>query len=480
MLVELNAAMRICAVSRFWLWLIALPIMLGAWGSQVVAAEPKLPNIIFLLADDLGYGDLACQGHPYARTPHLDQLAKQGTRFEQFYVTGITCCPSRTGFMTSWHPARFANYPADYGFGARVTITQLLKQRGYTTAHFGKWHIGPETDKGTYGIDEIGAGDLPKSRKRDAANSATQGRDSKIYDAAIRFLEAHRDEPFYLNVWGHITHFPVNPAPALVEPFQDLRVQESDFGPELQTKFDQVRELKQDVDVAMRNYLADVSSLDHDVGRLLSKLDELGLADNTIVVFSSDHGPAPVKSNSDKQSDGAKESRDELKSNMLGSSGPFRGGKHTMLEGGVRVPFIVRWPGHVPAGRVDQQSVLSAFDWLPTLCRLTSTKCDPSQLDGQDASSALLGKASLVRNKPLFWRTSSQGAPIGIRDGKWKAYFPSRKRGEIELYDVVSDPGESKNLASQQPAVVEKLQLLVTQWSAALPADYAKVSDKAD
>src|SRR6185503_19225179 len=121
------------------------------------AADPGKPNIVFILADDLGYGDLACYGHPYARTPALDQLAREGTRFRQFNVTGVTCCPSRTGFMTSKFPATFHGYPANAGFADRVTITELLKKRGYRTGHFGKWHIGPETKNGTYGIDTIGA-----------------------------------------------------------------------------------------------------------------------------------------------------------------------------------------------------------------------------------------------------------------------------------------------------------------------------------
>jgi len=120
---------------------------------EASAAPPAKPNIVFLLADDLGYGDLACCGHPYARTPNLDRLAKEGTRFEQFYVTGVTCCPSRTGFMTSKFPATFRGYPANAGFGAQITVTELLHQQGYRTGHFGKWHIGPDEKPGTYGID---------------------------------------------------------------------------------------------------------------------------------------------------------------------------------------------------------------------------------------------------------------------------------------------------------------------------------------
>ena len=130
-------------------------LLLIAPSTGTQAADERPPNIVFMFADDLGYGDLGCYGHPYAKTPVLDQLAKEGTRFTQFYVTGVTCNPSRTGLMTGLYPARFPKYAADFGFGDRTTITELLKKRGYRTGHFGKWHIGPDDSDGTYGIDSV-------------------------------------------------------------------------------------------------------------------------------------------------------------------------------------------------------------------------------------------------------------------------------------------------------------------------------------
>src|SRR6476661_4066285 len=130
------------------------------------SADEK-PNIVFILADDLGFADLACYGHPYAKTPALDQLAKEGTAFRNFHVTGVTCCPSRTGFMTGKFPASFHAYPADHGFGDRVTVTELLKQAGYRTGHFGKWHIGPEAKAGIYGIDVVGTSKVPDGRRNE-------------------------------------------------------------------------------------------------------------------------------------------------------------------------------------------------------------------------------------------------------------------------------------------------------------------------
>src|SRR4051812_27530521 len=255
------------------------------------AADSVHPNIIFIFADDLGYGDLACYGHPYARTPALDQLAHDGTRFLQFNVTGVTCCPSRTGFMTGKFPASFHGYPANAGFGDRVTVTELLKKNGYRTGHFGKWHIGPETKNGTYGIDVIGSDTGAEGRRK----QDTRGRDAPIYDAAIKFIEANQSGPFYMNVWSHISHHPVNPLPAYTEKFKDVVVKAADFSPYMREKFDLCRKLGGDVNASMQKYLADVFSMDEDIGRLLKRIDELGLRENTIVVFSSDQGPGGLR-----------------------------------------------------------------------------------------------------------------------------------------------------------------------------------------
>jgi len=291
----------------------------------VCANAAQKPNIIFIFADDLGYGDLGCYGHPYAETPALDQLAREGTRFTQAYVTGVTCCPSRTGMMTGKFPATFAKYMSDHGFGDRVTITELLNKNGYRTGHFGKWHIGPETKNGTYGIDVI------NGNKRDAKDRAKRGRDAYIIDEAIEFLEANakKDKPLYMNVWGHITHFPVRPPKAFSDQFKDVVVDESKFNATMREKFQHCRELRGDIDEGMRNYLGDVWNMDAGIGRLLKKVDELGLRKNTIVVFSSDHGPAPVKLGGGRNE---VPSRIDAARNMLGSPGIYRGGNTPSLK----------------------------------------------------------------------------------------------------------------------------------------------------
>ncbi len=435
---------------------------------DAAAAPAHNPNIVFLLADDLGYGDLGCYGHPYARTPNLDQLAKDGTRFTQFYATGMTCCPARTGLMTSRFPATYPTYPANGGFAERVTITELLNKAGYRTGHFGKWHIGPDQKPGTYGIDVIGDQSRDERGKKKAED--LRGRDAPIYDQAIRFIEESKGQPFYVNVWGHISHNPVDPNDELVQRWNALDVDESKFPAPMREKFETVRKAGGDVNDTMRRYLADVESLDAAVGQLLKRLDELGLRENTIVIFNSDQG-----------ADMSKAGLGGVRDNQMGFNGAHRGGKHTNLEGGLRVPWIVRWPGHVPAGRVDEQSVISAVDYLPTLCALTGVEINAADFEGEDVSATWLGQATHTRTKPLLWKTSSPGGQAVIREGQWKLFHPIRKNGgEFELYDIATDPAEAHNLVAEQPEVLARLKTRLEAWVATLPKEYLKTDDKED
>ena len=420
------------------------------------------PNIVFMFADDLGWGDLGCYGHPYARTPAIDRLASEGSRFTQFYVTGVTCCPSRTGFMTGIHTARFPKYPADYGFGDRVTITDLLKKRGYRTGHFGKWHIGPDARSGMYGIDEYNGGKNTKGTPR--------GRDAGLFDSAIEFIKKHKDQPFYVNVWGQATHYPVSVHPDLAAEFKDVKVNRKDFSPTMQAKFDECEKIGGNLDTAMRQYLGDVWAIDQNVKRLLATLDELGLRENTIVVFSSDHGPAPVLL-------GAKKESKEHSENMLGYAGEFRGGKHEQYEGGVRAPFIIRWPGRIQAGHTDTSSVVSGMDWMPTLCRIAGITDLPKQLDGEDISDIWRGQ-SRERKTPLFWKTSTPNQSASMREGKWKLHLNHRGTKGVYLHDLSRDPSESRNVADQHPDVRKRLLAKLRGWMSELPKSYEKSDNK--
>ncbi len=456
--------------------LIALMLAPLAPLSALHAADAKSakPNIIFVLVDDSGFADFGCYGHPYARTPNIDKLAADGTRFTQFYATGVTCCPTRTGLMTSKWPASYPTYPANGGFADRVTITELLHKNGYATGHFGKWHIGPDDQSkpGTYGIDVISSGAGGAKKKN------TAGRDAPIYDEAIKFIEQHKEGPFYMNVWGHVSHHKVDPPQSYIDLFKDLTVDESKFAEPMQEKFAACKVLGGEVSEHMRAYLADIYSLDEDIGRLLQRLDELGLRETTIVIFSSDQGAAPIRTD-DKKTGVKKEDSENVRLNAMGYSGIYRGGKHGMFEGGVRVPWIVRWPGHVPANHVDDKSIISGADFLPTLCAIAGIKFSENNFDGEDASAAWLGKGVHVRIKPLLWKTSSANSDAGIRESQWKLIHPTRKNGaELALYDIVNDPSEKQNLVSKHPDIVKKLSAKVEAWVATLPKEYIKTDDK--
>jgi N-acetylgalactosamine-6-sulfatase len=435
-------------------------VLLISGAASLFAAEKRPPNVVFVFADDLGYGDLACYGHPYARTPNLDRLASEGTRFERFYVTGVTCCPSRTGIMTSRHPASFAKYMANYGFQGVPTVTEYFKKAGYVTGHFGKWHIGPETGNGTYGIDQIEVIGNTKD--------SPGGRDEGLFEQSMKFIEKNRDKPFYVNVWGHITHYPVQPPEVLYKKFEDIPFNRQDFkGRQIQKQFDDARRIGGDLKRGMRNYLADVWSLDHQVGRLLSKIKALGLEEHTLFVFSSDQGPAPVITQG-KATDPALETNPSR--NMLGYTGGWRGQKHDQHEGGVRVPFIVRWPGKVPEGKVNRVSVLSGMDWLPAVCTLCEVPFRSENIEGEDVSDIWLG-SDRSRNKPMFWNQSSVNGEFSGLKFPWKIHM-SRKG--TELYNVQDDPAETNDLSGSHAERTEELTALVNAWRSTLPKEYIK------
>jgi N-acetylgalactosamine-6-sulfatase len=434
------------------------------------------PNIILLFADDLGYGDLSCFGHPYALTPNLDQLAQEGTMFMKFNVTGKTCHPSRCGLLTSRTPSSYPIPTVDYGFNQaqhgfqdRRTIMEYMKGAGYATGHIGKWHIGPEREikEGIYGIDKyvlLGGG-----------GKDSLGRDMEIYDEAIKFIEDNKDKPFYLNVMGRVTHSPVAPRNDLIQMAGfgtidengDLLVEEFvdrlDFqGTQIQENFDIVESANNpeniavaqdagiigDINYSMANYLTEVYFLDQFIGKLLSRLDELGIADNTIVMFASDQGPAPVQFDTKKPE----------KINLIGYSGGLRGQKHDEYEGGVRVPCIVRWPGNIPAGKVNTESTWSALDWLPTLCGIAGIELVDDDLHGEDVSDIWMG-SDRSRTNPQFWTSALK---VIDDDGEWRMYFENATNPTaVELYNLSTDIGETENLLTSH---LEKASELTLKW----------------
>jgi len=271
-------------------YIAVLSIIFIALLHMSVSGAERPPNFVFMFADDMGYRDLGFYGHPYAKTPTLDKLASEGAMFTQAYAAGTSCMPSRTGIMTGIGVGRFANSVKKSGFGDRSTITELLHKNGYAVGHFGKWHIGPN-ESGKYGIDEY-----DRCGPRDIFKAVIpEGRDAPIYDKAIDFIKRHKDQPFYVNVWGFSTHSPVVSHADLLAEFSDVKVDPNDFSKFMQQNFKESAKFGGDLDLAMRHYLANVHALDRNVKSLLDALDELGLRENTVVVFSSDQGPPRVR-----------------------------------------------------------------------------------------------------------------------------------------------------------------------------------------
>lgn len=447
-----------------WLTCLAMAFPIPAQANQPTgqAPEKRPPNVIFILADDLGWGDLSCYGNTTLRTPNLDRLAEGGTLFTHFYVNASVCSPSRCAFFTSQYPARHrihghyatlelnkARGMSDWLDPKVPNVAHLLHQAGYATAHIGKWHLGtgPQAPRiQDYGFDFAGTGEsggalIQKNDPHFRARSTTL-----FVDETLDFIRKNRAKPFYVQMWTLVPHATLNPTPEQMEPFARLSPQNIPHKS------------------ARTIYYASVTDLDRQVGRLLDELDKLGLAENTAVFFSSDNGPEDIHILNAGHSG-------------VGSAGPFRGRKRSLYEGGVRVPFLVRWPGQVPAGRVENTAVVAAVDFLPTVCKLAGVVPPASHAsDGEDVSDVLRGKAR-ERARPLFWewRFRIAGEPfhqspiLAIREGKWKLLFnPNRDR--VELYDIPRDPTQLSNLAEKHPEVVERLAVQALAWQKTLPA----------
>jgi len=465
-----------------------LPLADTLWAQPALAPAPgaagsrRRPNVIFVLTDDQGWGDAAAWGHPYILTPNLDRLTREGTRFSQFYVANPVCSPSRTAFMTGRYPARFgihghfatheqnaARAMPDWLAPQTPTVTRQMQAAGYVTGHFGKWHLGSgegAPELGAYGIDRhvsiVSNG--PQLREKGAPPEPHWWGKSTglIMDHALAFIRENRERPFYLNLWTLVPHATLDPTPEQLAVYADLdpKADHPAFGAWTQRYYKDAKDLRSQMQV----YAASITDLDTQVGRLLDTLRELGLEEDTLLVFSSDNGPEDYHIGNATNAG-------------VGSPGPHRGRKRSLYEGGVRQPLVVRWPGRVPAGVFDETAVLGAVDFLPTVCAITGAALPVGvALDGEDVSDVLLTGARRPRRGPLFWEWRSKvfGDPdfapprVAVREGPWKL-FTSLDRSRIELYDILADPAETKNVAAAHPEVVERLAALALAWQAALP-----------
>jgi arylsulfatase A-like enzyme len=423
-------------------------------------ADPR-PNIILILADDMGVGDLGCYGGTSAPTPRIDELAREGTRFTQYYSASPICSPSRAGHLTGQFPGRVSltSYlqdrrgnrgceQADFLDPDVPTLPRLLRVAGYATAHFGKWHLGGGRDVtdapkfAAYGYDEhAGTYESPEPHPDITATNWIWSDTDKVkrwdrtaffVDKTLDFMTRHKGQPCFVNLWLDDVHTPWVPGPN---------------APRRQSR---------------RNLRRVLVELDRQMGRLIDGLEEVKLSDSTLVIFTSDNGPLPTFQ-------GAR------------TTG-LRGSKLSLYEGGIRLPFIARWPGHVPAGRVDDQTVLSSVDMLPTLCALAGVGVPAaSTLDGEDMSGPLLGTPR-VRHKPLFWeygrndehfaypQNAQDCSPnLAVRDGRWKLLMQD-DGSRRELYDLDADKHEAKNIAANQPVLVKRLSLALQTWRETLPS----------
>lgn len=421
----------------------------------------KRPNVVLFFADDWGWGDLGCHGNKQLKTPNLDKLASQGTDFMNFNVCNPVCSPSRTALMTGRYPARYCIHEHFAGIESNrsrgmpdwldpetVLLPRLFMSAGYATGHFGKWHL---TNRGcddaplpaAYGYNESAVFNGPGPQVSPA--------DSGTYDKAIEFIRKHKDGPFFVNIWLHETHTPHFPKKHFLKDFEDL-------------------------DIRHKVYAAVVAEGDHGVGRITNILDELGLADNTLVIFSADNGPEATSAGNRQAGQPALEWKGEAGLDTyysLGTTGGLRGRKRSLFEGGVRTPFIVRWPGHTPAGKKNEETVLTAVDILPTLCHVAGIGLPAEyEPDGEDLIDALLGKP-VLRRKPIFWEWKGTAAGenwprLGVRDGDMKLVM-NHDGSRKELHSLRNDRGESMNMASADPDTVRRLSTMVMEWRKTLP-----------
>ena len=468
--------------------IILLMSLLFATQAMLPAAGKDKPNVIFILTDDQGWGDAHFAGHPYLKTPNLDKFASQGTWLRQFYVAATVCSPSRCAFMTSHNPARHGihGHFAEHSQNAArhmpnwldektPTLATLLKGAGYATAHFGKWHLGhgpgapPPTDYGfnvskTVNSNGPQLGDEGKEPYFRAKSTAM------IVDETIQFIREHKEQPFYVNVWTLLPHALLKPTPEQLAVYADLAPDSNNptFGPWTQDYLEKAKNLKQQMQV----YCASITDLDTQMGRLFAALDEMKLADNTLIFFSSDNGPEDYRIGNAANAG-------------VGNAGPLRARKRSMYEGGIRTFGLVRWPGHVPAGRRDETSVTGGVDFLPTVCKLTGVEVPSSiQPDGEDVSDIWLGE-SRTRTKPLHWEwlfnvAGGKGGGymppmLAVRDGDWKLFVNHNGTG-AQLFNIPRDVSEEHDLAAQNPDVVKSLTAKALGWTISLPASPARAA----
>jgi len=485
--------LAVCWMATFSTFSFTFPLP-AAGQDRPAGREDAPPNIVFILADDLGYGELGCYGQEKIRTPHIDRLAAQGVRFSQHYSGAPVCAPARCTLLTGRHLGHAeirGNRPSGNGrvfpgqwpiTDQALTLAEVLKSAGYATGGFGKWGLGPSSSTGSpikQGFDRFYGYNCQRNahsyfplflddNEREVRINAypIPGRDKKpngqvvaedyraenyapdlILEEALQFIDNHQDQPFFLYlpfVEPHVAMQPpqtwIDHYPAAWDDEQGPYRGQNGYLPHPRPR---------------AAYAAMISDLDEHVGTILGRLEQLGLQENTLVIFTSDNGPTHPSRDPRFHVGGADCA-------FFNSTGGLRGYKGSCYEGGLRVPCIVRWPGHIPPASVQDQP--SYFpDWFPTLATIGKAEIPAdANLDGMDLSELLTDDpATLSRTKPMIWEFAGYGGIIAIRDGDWKAVRVDTKKsqpGKWQLYNLADDPRESNNLAEQHPQRIAAME----------------------
>lgn len=419
--------------------------------------KDERPNVILIYSDDQGYADLGIYGSADLETPHLDKLAKSGTRFTQAYVAAPVCSPSRAALLTGRYPQRagqVGNAPMTYGAKGglsteQYTMAELFKDGGYKTAHIGKWHLGyaEETMPNGQGFDYsfgfmggvIDSYSHFWANKHDLwENGEEIYRDGEYFpdlmvEHTAKFLDEPRDQPFFMYWAINIPHYPYQGENHWLEHYKNKGV------PSPRDK-----------------YAAFISSMDDRVGELIQQLEDRGLMENTIIVFQADHGF----------------SREEIALGGGGSAGIYRGSKFSLFEGGIRVPTFITWQDHIPANNVED-SFVTNIDWFPTLAEMCDIKLPNRKIDGKSMASILRGKSDKGTHSTFFWQSlgTEENPQWAVRDGDWKLlHHPyEAEREELSedgyfLINLKDDPSETTNLADRHPNIVKRLFTKYSRW----------------
>jgi len=454
--------------------LLALVIALAA--TAALSAAGRRPNIVYIMADDLGYAELGCYGQTKIETPNIDRLAAQGMRFTQHYTGAPVCAPARCCLMTGMHGGHaivrnnFAQKPKGYPFGDRfggqyplprgtVTIASMLKQAGYVTGAFGKWGLGAVGTSGNplkQGFDRFVGFNcqshahnlypryLVENNEQRMLVGNTRGLTGSHYgpqqvaDEMLKFVGENKDEPFFLYYPSVLPHL------ALQAPEEDIAHYRGRW-PE--TPYKGKSYLPHPTPRAC--YAAMISFLDKQVGRLMTQLDELGLADNTVVFFTSDNGTTHLNRQVDDE--------------FFESVGPLRGLKGSVYEGGIRVPLVVRWPGHIKPGSTSD--LISAhYDALATIADIAGVQ-SPNGVDSVSFAPTLHGDTDqqAIHNY-LFWDFAGYGGQLAVRKGRWKGVkqqLGKNPEAALELYDLEADISEQQDVAQKHPNVTAEINRIM-------------------